>query len=223
MSSKNVFYYINITSEAFIAANYLAKLRNLYEFQRNGHLYIYDKPTYQMEAIQKTLQLPFLELSKGNTAIGILSEMLIFNDLTKYIQQKHFQAQQEFQSPKTLQQFMIEQSCCYRLGIGSYDNGFDISKNDTKIDIKCYGNKIVENTNEIENLNLLVDKRQFSNSKADIYIQTFILNNNDKLFLIIAGYANNNMLVLNSTFQNPAYCCQISNLLPYEHFRENYF
>lgn len=225
MTSENNFYFINITPETFITANHLAKIRNPYEFQRSGHLYNYDKTTYQMQTMQNMLMLTYpLELSRGNTAIGILSELLIFDDLTKHIQQKYQNLQNSF-TPNipSLQQFMVEQSCCYHLIIGSYDNGFDIQKNDIKIDIKCYGNKIIEDINQINNLNLLVDERQFSANKADIYIQTFILKDNNKLFLIVAGYAENSKLILNPHFQNPAYCRCVSELLPYKHFKEKYF
>lgn len=230
MVNQNDFYCIRISPEAFITANYLAKIRNPYEFQRNGHLYSYDEPTYQMQTILQALMptYPPAELSKGNTAIGILSEMLIFDDLTKYLQHRYFEIRQKpFQNQipytLTLQQFMIEQSCCYHLVIGSYDNGCDIRKNDISIDIKCYGNKIIENIDEITNLNLLVDKRQFDNFKANIYIQTFILNNNNGLFLVVAGYAESDKLALNSNFPNPAYCCSVSNLSSYELLKNSIF
>lgn len=72
-------------------------------------------------------------------------------------------------------------------------------------------------------LNLLVDKKQYDNHQADIYIQTFTLVENNEPYIVIAGYAIKNMLSLNLRFQNPAYCCSVSQLLTYDDLKKQYF
>ncbi|ANV97338.1 hypothetical protein BBW65_00210 [Helicobacter enhydrae] len=222
----NHFYCIPIDKEVFIVANYLARLRSFYEFKRGG--YDYNEPSSLMQQMNNDLfcNENKLDLANGNIAIGILAEMLIFRDLTQYL---HNLASDN----------MINQCFQYNLKIGSYDGGFDFCKiiklacnnrvyprelfHNINIDIKCYGTESISTEERAYSLNLLVDAEQFNNHKADIYMQTFVLKNNDGYFLLIAGYATIDMLAFNDRFPKQAYCCLVSNLLPYDTFKETYF
>jgi hypothetical protein len=119
---------------------------------------------------------------------------------------------------------MIDKKFKNNLVIGEFDCGFDFKKDQTEIDVKNYATKICKNDQEILKCNLLIDKKQYNNHQADIYIQSFILiDDSNKPYIVIAGYATKNMLTLNSRFQKPAYCCSVSQLLTYDDLKKQYF
>lgn len=86
------------------------------------------------------------------------------------------------------------------------NNSFSI-KNKT-IDIKNYGTKKIA-INDIFRLNLLVDKTQ--SAKADIYIQSFILNDDS---ICLAGYNIGLPQKASDKFPQPAHYCPIKELQP---------
>lgn len=200
--------YIPITPNDLITANYLANLRLNYEYRRIGYNY------EQISQVSFHINNFFgsnLITTPSNITIGILAELLIYRNLTHYLYSKNSN--------------MIQECFQYNLTIGAYDKGFDIIKNDKKIDIKCYATHIVTDIDEISRFNLLVDKEQYEHkeSRANLYIQTFIINNSDGLFLYIAGYAESNELHLNTNFPKPAYYCSVNSLHSYEELKQKYF
>ncbi|EAK5529333.1 hypothetical protein FIZ73_01675 [Campylobacter lari] len=211
MASELDFYKIPITIESFTAANFLAKIRIKYEYQRSGHNYIYNAPTNKLRQVGNLLNFRGT-LSFGNIAFGILSEMLIYKDLTDYL---HNNLKKDVS--------MIDKNFVYNFIIGKFDSGFDFIKDGIEIDIKHYSTHICKTSNEILSYNLLVDKKQFSNHQANLYIQTFTLIDNNIPYIVIGGYATKDMLVLNHRFKNPAYFCKVSDLLSYENLKNIYF
>ena len=200
--------YIQITQNDIITADYLANLRLNYEYRRIGYNYM------QISQVSSYINNFFklnLITTPSNITIGILAELLIYRNLTHYLYNKNLN--------------MIKECFQYNLTIGTYDKGFDIVKNDKKIDIKCYATHIVANIDEIFRFNLLVDAEQYRHkeSRADLYIQTFIVHNGDGLFLYIAGYAESSELYLNTNFPKPAYCCSVDNLHTYDELKRKYF
>ncbi len=199
--------YIQITPNDIIVADYLANLRLKYEYRRSGYNY------EQISRASCYINCVFganLITTPSNIALGILAELLVYRDLTNYLDSKNLD--------------MIQEYFQYYLTIGAYDRGFDIIKKDKKIDIKCYATHIVVENDEISRLNLLVDMEQYEQeSRADLYMQTFIIHNSDGLFLYIAGYAESNELYLNRHFPKPAYCCSVNDLHSYEELKQKYF
>lgn len=200
--------YIPITPNGVITADYLASLRLNYEYRRVGYNY---KQISQVSSYINDFFGSNLITTPSNISIGILAELLIYRDLTDYLHNKNSD--------------MIQECFQYNLTIGAYDKGFDIIKNDKKIDIKCYATHIVTDIDEVSRLNLLVDKEQYEHkeSGADLYMQTFIIHNSNGMFLYIAGYAESNELHLNTNFPKPAYCCSVNSLHSYEELKQNYF
>ena len=200
--------YIQIKPNDIIVANYLADLRLNYEYRRSG--YDYQQMPESSLHINKFFNAELIT-TPSNIIIGILAELLVFSNLTKHLANKDSD--------------MIQERFQYNLTIGAYDRGFDIIKNDKKIDIKCYGTKIIGDISEISRLNLLVDREQYEHtqSRADLYIQTFIVQKNEGIFLYIAGYATSNDLQLNTRFPKPAYCCSVNALHAYEELKQRYF
>jgi hypothetical protein len=96
----------------------------------------------------------------------------------------------------------------YKIVIGDYDAGFEFSIKNKTIDIKNYGTKKVS-INDILRLNLLIDKNQ--SAKADIYIQSFILNNDS---ICLAGYNIGLPQRSSDKFPQPAYYCPTRELRP---------
>ena len=216
MASISDFYKIPIELEAFTTANFLAEIRIKYEYQRTGHNYNYNIITNELKTIANIVGFNG-SLSFGNIAFGILSEILIYKDLTDHLENN-----------LSLNQKMINQNFEYNLTIGAYDNGFDYTKTKAEkkyeIDVKNYSTHICQTENEILKYKLLVDKKQFNNHKADIYMQSFILiDNSNKPYIVIAGYATINMLTLKSQLPNPAYYCNVSQLLTYDDLKKQYF
>lgn len=152
------------------------------------------------------------DLSFGNIAFGILAEILIYKDLTDYLY-----------SDPNKKMAMVGQKFKYNLVIGDYDQGFDFIKNQNEIDVKHYGTHICKNLEEILKYQLLIDQKQYNNHQADIYIQSFTMINNNKPYIVIAGYATKSQLTLNKSMQNPAYSCKVVNLLTYHDLKTNYF
>jgi len=102
----------------------------------------------------------------------------------------------------------------YKIIIGEYDTGFDFSLKGKIIDIKNYGTKKVAIDNILK-LNLLIDKNQ--SAKADIYIQTFLLNDEG---VCLAGYYVG-IPPINNNFPKPAHACLIANLQPMNNLLNN--
>lgn len=200
--------YLKISPNDIIVANYLADLRLNYEYKREG--YNYGQMSKASLYINKFFNQNLIT-TPSNIPLGILAEMLIYKDLTSYLCSKNSN--------------MIQESFQYHLTIGYYDKGFDIIKKDKKIDIKCYATCIIKDSNELSRLNLLVDREQYEHtaSMADLYIQTFIIHNNEGLFLYVAGYAKSDELHLNTRFPKPAYCCSVNDLHSYENLKQQYF
>lgn len=200
--------YIQITPNDIIVADYLASLRLKYEYRRSG--YNYEQISQASCYINKFFGEKLIT-TPSNIALGILAELLVYRDLTNHLYNKNSD--------------MIQEYFQYYLTIGAYDRGFDIIKKNKKIDIKCYATHIVIDTNEMSRLNLLVDKEQYEHieSRADLYMQTFIIHNNNGLFLYIAGYAESSELYLNMHFPKPAYCCSVNNLHSYKELKQKYF
>lgn len=199
--------YIQITPNSVITADYLASLRLNYEYKREG--YDYGQIAPASWHINNFFGVNLIT-TPSNIPIGILAELLIYKDLTLRLCGKNSSMIQEFFQ--------------YHLTIGAYDKGFDIVKNDKKIDIKCYAKRIITSPDELSHLNLLVDKEQYeTESRADLYIQTFIMPNINGLFLYVAGYAESNGLLLNEHFPKPAYCCPVNNLHSYDELKQKYF
>lgn len=205
------FYKIPVELESFMAANFLAKIRIKYEYQRAGHNYNYNNSANELQNIGKMLGFTG-SFSLGNIAFGILSEMLIYKDLTEHLYKN-----------LNNNMSMINKNFKYNLVVGEFDQGYDFIKDKFEIDVKHYSTRIFTNTQEILNYNLLVDQKQYNNHQADIYIQSFTLAENNKPYIIIAGYAQKDMLVLNSNFPNSAYCCKVINLLTYKNLKNRYF
>lgn len=84
MANISDFYKIPIGLEAFTTANFLAEIRIKYEYQRTGHNYNYNITTNELKNIANILGFNG-SLSFGNIAFGILSEVLIYKDLTNYL------------------------------------------------------------------------------------------------------------------------------------------
>ena len=220
MASIADFYKIPIELEAFTTANFLAEIRIKYEYQRTGHNYNYNIITNELKNIANIVGFNG-SLSLGNIAFGILSEILIYGDLTNYLKTNYLK------DNLIPNQIMINQNFEYNLTIGAYDKGFDYTKTKAKtkyeMDVKHYSTHICQTDKEILRLKLLVDQKQYKNHQADIYIQSFTLIENNKPYIVIAGYATKNMLTLNSQLPNPAYCCSVSQLLTYDDLKKQYF
>lgn len=215
MASISDFYKIPIGLEAFTTANFLAEIRIKYEYQRTG--YNYSIVTNELQKIAQSIGFNASLLSPGNIALGTLSEILIYKDLTDYLKKNL--------APN---QTLINQNFEYNLTIGAYDKGFDYTKTKAgkkyEIDVKNYSTHICQTDNEILKYKLLVDQKQYNNHQADIYMQSFILiDNSNKPYIVIAGYATRNMLTLKSQLPNPAYCCNVSQLLTYDDLKKQYF
>lgn len=205
------FYSIPIGLESFATANFLAKIRIEYEYQRSGHLYNYSNPSKYWQNIGNLLNFKGT-LSNGNIPFGILAELLIYNDLTKYLKD-NLQEKEK----------MIAQNFVYNLTIGAYDPGFDFKKDDLTIDVKHYANNICKSYTEMLEYRLLVDKKQFDNNQANLYIQTFSLVETNTPYIVIAGYSPSDMLKLNTKLPNPAYACKVDSLLTYNDLKKKYF
>ena len=164
-------------------SEYLANSRLFFEYPRNGYG-IYNN-NHIINILNGYLgEFAFLEF--------ILDKFkLEFKDDTKY-----------WENVKDKYKFY------YKIVIGDYDAGFEFKVKNKTIDIKNYGTKKVA-INDILRLNLLVDKTQ--SAKADIYIQSFILNDDS---ICLAGYNIGLPQKLSDKFPNPAYYCPIKELQP---------
>ena len=107
----------------------------------------------------------------------------------------------------------------YNPVVGNYDKGFEFLINEKSVDIKMYGTKNVSREqifNGLEKggrpLNLLIDVEQ--GAKADVYVQTFILDNSD---ICLAGYYVG-VPPVETWMPKPAHCCPITDLEPMNNF-----
>lgn len=199
-------YTIPITFQSIITANFLASLRLPYEYRRGG--YDYQELSDPAFYINNFFHYNFIT-TPSNIALGILSELLLYQDLTQYLLSQTNN--------------LINEKFECNLGIGAYDGGYDFIKNNQKIDAKCYATKTFSDIDEISKFNLLVDELQYDNHKADIYIQTFILHDASGLQLVVAGYAYSQELKLNKKFPQPAYCLPVRSLYSYDKLKLKYF
>lgn len=222
MSTKKDFVKIEINKNDIICANYLANIRHMFEYRRNGMEYDYSKLSSAAIELNKFYNEPLIT-SKGNIAFGILAELIIYRDLSNFLYENFNN------NPSTkneIQKHMINSNFKYLLTIGSYDGGFDFTKSVNnkiyEIDIKNYGSKIC-NYCEIHRYNLFIDEKQYNNHQADIYVQTFNCFIDKKFYLVIAGYATKDMLQYNTQAKNICYSCKVEDLLSFSDLKEKYF
>lgn len=83
MSTKKDFVKIEINKNDIICANYLANIRHMFEYSRNGMEYDYSKLSSAAIELNKFYNEPLIT-SKGNIAFGILAELIIYRDLSNF-------------------------------------------------------------------------------------------------------------------------------------------
>lgn len=212
---------IQIQREDLITANYLANLRKPYEFRRRG--YEYETIPATGESINKMFGSELITTS-SNIVYGLLAELLVYRDLTEKLYAS-IEGQDNQKQAK-----MIQEEFIYSIRIGQYDQGYDFVKKidcneNLLVDIKCYASRITKNKEEIDKYNIYVDQEQFDANKGKkiVYIQTFILQEDSKLFLYVGGYAMSNELVFDSECKIPAYRIKIRDARSYNELIKNFF
>ncbi len=194
--SKDEIIIIKKTDEMDVTSEYLAKKRILFEYPREGY------GEYDETHINKI-------------KIGILGELAFLEYFLNFLKEK-------YGSIKPIKRWNILHSkvgFSYLIMIGKFDGGHEFrigKKNSIKIDIKTYEQNQVsinqifyglkEDIKKPQPLNLFIDKDQYT--KADIYIQTFILNDGN---IALAGY-NVGLPPLATWMPKPAYTKTIPEL-----------
>lgn len=158
---------IDISDEMKCTSQYLAKKRIFFEYPRDGYG-------------------PYNESHVAKIEAGILGELAVFEHFMTILNDnyKHLKPSERW----TLLQDKIRFS--FKEVIGKVDDGNDFLIRDHKIDVKTYENNKVTIDQIFKGLrlqgkplNLLIDCNQ--NSKADIYVQCFILEDDR---IAISGY-----------------------------------
>lgn len=189
---------IKKTKEMDSTAEYLARKRILFEYPRKGYGEYGDNHIL-------------------NIKTGILGELGVLEFFLEILN-KNYSSVDPVDRWEILHKKI---GFSYLILIGKFDGGYEFkmgSKNPVSIDIKTYHtttvtnsqifNGLQDNKNNPHPLNLFIDKNQ--NSKADIYIQTFINTDGD---IIIAGF-NKGLPPLASWMPNPAYTKPVPELEP---------
>jgi len=180
-----------------ITADYFARHRLIFEYPRGG----YGK---------------YNEGHLVNIRNGLLGEFAFLEFICDIIKEKYKDANIKWKVVKE------DLGFCYTVIIRMYDEGYEFKFKNVKVDVKTYGTKQVSIEQIFfglekkgEPLNLFIDKEQYI--KAEIYVQAFILGNND---IALAGY-NIGLPPLANWMPKPAYCKPIPELLNMMGLTEN--
>jgi len=189
---------IKKTKEMDVTAEYLANKRILFEYPRKGY-----------EQYGKS------HISKIKT--GILGELAVLEYLINYLNEKYG----AIDPIKRWQILHTKVRFSYLIMVGKFDGGHEFKIGKQKpilFDVKTYHDNQVtasqifyglkNNKLKPQPLNLFIDKDQ--NSKANIYIQTFINQSGD---IILAGF-NKGIPQLATWMPNPAYAKSVPELEP---------
>lgn len=190
MITQNDVAIVHISADQHNVANYFAKKRELFEFPRNGY------GDYNTRGIQ-------------NIENGLLGELAFLELIYKAIDAKYG----TLEASKRCE--LLKQKFSYKIVLGDFDGGFEFTLNGKSIDVKTYGTKVVTLSDIFSRpYNLFIDANQ--NAHADIYIQAFILPNND---VCIAGYYEG-VPPIASWMPQTAHTCPVPNLLPIKNLLE---
>ncbi|MEO8065525.1 MAG: hypothetical protein ABI643_01555 [Candidatus Doudnabacteria bacterium] len=192
--NKSNLIVIAITDEMNHVAEYVAEKRSLFEYPRRGYG-SYEKISH---------------INKIKT--GILGELAFLEYIFSYLN-NNFGAIEPLDRWQILHK-RVEFS--YGIVIGKFDEGFEFKIKNKTIDIKTYENNKVSLDQIFKGLklngmplNLLIDQKQ--NSKADFYVQAFLLD--DDKSVCLAGYSIG-LPPLASWMPNPAYTKAVPDLEP---------
>lgn len=189
---------IKKSNEMDTTAEYIAKKRLLFEYPREG----YGK--YDSSHL-------------SNIKVGILGELAFLEYFTYYLNKK-------YGSIEPIKRWSIihkQIGFSYLIVIGKFDGGHEFKIGKSKeilVDVKTYEknqvtmsqifNGLKDDPEKKQPLNLFIDKNQ--NTKADIYIQSFILKNGD---IALVGF-NEGLPPLADWMPNPAYTKPVPELEP---------
>ena len=189
---------VPVTESMFRAAGFLAKQRLVFEYPREGY------GDYGEEHLK-------------NLLYGYIGELSFLKFVVHYFQYKYknYKAKERFYKIK-------DEQFSYTPVIGQTDKGYDFIIKGKKIDVKTYGTKLLRDDNEIFKYNLLIDKRQAGNHKADIYVQAFVVGNDKPRKCILSGFYEG-LPPLNEKFPHPAHALSVERLHPVSMLMQKYF
>jgi len=183
---------VEITDEMLAFSKYVAKKRQLFEFERKSY------GNYDTRGIDKI-------------KIGILGELAFLEFIFNHLEKKY----SNIKSAERNSILHNKIKFSYTTTIGKFDKGFDFALKEKTIDIKTYQtNKVTISQifnglrNNRQPLSLFIDKNQSAN--ADIYIQAFILTDNR---ICLAGFYEG-VPPLQTWMPTPAYACPVTDLKP---------
>lgn len=220
---------IPVTKEHIITADKLATIRELYEFRREG----YDYNNQNNPIHQRISELYDLEIhSKSNLLTGILFEICLFEEISNQLKEKIKQEPNYPNNPKNddnqknqdeyISRRMVQMRFSYGSVMGKFDDGYDyqIQRRGNRcfnIDVKMYGTKLFQSTDEVQNHHLLVDARQFHRNVATQYIQGFLIESDGQLIIYVAGGENATNLQYKEN-KNNCYAIPVKDLKPIDGF-----
>lgn len=207
---------IPVSKEHIITADKLATIRELYEFRREG----YDYNNQNNPIHQRISELYDIEIqSQSNLLTGILFEICLFEEISDILKQRLIE--QGYQNDTEISNRMRQMNFSYSLTIGRADDGYDYHidrvNNQYLIDVKMYGTKLFQSTDEVQNHHLLVDARQFHRNVATQYIQGFLIESDGQLIIYVAGGENATNLQYKEN-KNNCYTIPVKDLKPIDGF-----
>ncbi len=204
---------IPITFEEVKSADYLATLRENYEYRRSGIKYNYDKKADSNLCIENHFDIELV--SKSNIFMGLLFELSLYDFITKKLKDAIINKLPNI-SDKEFSEKMINFKFSYNMNIGDFDNGYDyiwkVKEKLYKIDCKVYANEVFSDST-YEKYNILVDERQYNSSNTDIYIQGFLVSEKDNL-VFRAFFEKKENLRYSDKFPQAGYCKKIEKCKP---------
>lgn len=181
------FVQIPVTDEMLRTAEYLSNWRLLFEYPRRGY------------GVYGPEHLP-------NLVNGYLGEFAFFQFLHNHLQEKvqELSAKERYETVKG----RLE----YKLVIGTTQSDYDFRVGAKTVEVKTYGTRVLHSVDECLKYNLFVDLDQSSN--ADIYVQTFIVDEGKGKIVILAGFHEGKPQNINRNIPNPAHSCPVPQLQP---------
>ncbi len=187
---------VNASEEMLIVANYFAKKRILYEYPRKGY----------GEYNQNHLL---------NIRNGYVGEYCFFEYIHNYLTEK-------FGNLKPIDRYLkVKNYLAYKMIIGQVQPDWDFLIVGKSVEIKTYGTKVLEKIEQVFNYNLFIDVEQVKETFVpDIYVQCFLVKNQEKLSCVLAGYHEGLPSKVCEDIPKPAYCIPVKELNPIKELLE---
>ena len=181
---------IEAIKEMQTTARYLAEKRILYEYPRIGYG-------------------EYNETHLLNIINGYLGEFCFFEYIHNHLKEK-------FSNLEPLERYnKIKDRLVYKMIIGHVQPDWDFKINNKTVEVKTYGTKFLAKADDVFSYNLLIDIDQVKNERIpDLYIQCFLVKNQESLFCVLAGYHEGLPKRICEKLNRPAYCVAVKELTP---------